>query len=260
MLCSATMAEDSSIKSADKEQGVAAVERAFTIMNAFTVRDVSLSLHELAERTGLYKSTILRLISSLERWGCMHRLQDGRYQLGPRLMNWSRIYQSSLRLDQHVLPVLKLLVSETGEGASYFKREGDMRVCLYRVNSERAIQEYVTQGDMLPLGRGAAGRIMLDYANVEQTGMPARSPVYVSFGETDPEVTALAAPVFESMNALAGSIAVSGPRSRMTRTVIDYIAECLLRAATDLTQRLGGDPALFRNASLPFGPGDSTAA
>lgn len=255
----APMADTGETKSPEKEQGVAAVERAFTILNAFTVRDVSLSLHEIAERTGLYKSTILRLLSSLERWGCMHRLHDGRYQLGPRLMNWSRVYQSSLRLDQHVLPVLKLLVSETGEGASFFKREGDMRVCLYRVNSERAIQEYVSPGDMLPLRRGAAGRIMLDFADVEHTGMPTRSPVYISFGETDPEVTALAVPVFGPMNELAGSIAVSGPRSRMTKTVIEYIAERILRAAVDLTQRLGGDVTLFKNATAALDLGDNAA-
>lgn len=254
------MVDSDDIKAPEKEQGVAAVERAFSILNAFTPRDVSLSLREIADRTGLYKSTILRLISSLERWGCMHRLHDGRYQLGPRLMNWSRVYQSSLRLDQHVLPVLKLLVSETGEGASFFKREGDMRVCLFRVNSERAIQEYVVPGDMLPLGRGAAGRIMLDFANVEQTGMPDRSPVYISFGETDPEVTALAAPVFGPMNELAGSISVSGPRSRMTRTVIDYVAECILRGAIDLTRRLGGDATLFKNAGPPqYDAGDTAA-
>ncbi len=152
-----------------KEVGVAAVDRALSILGAFTVNDTSLSLHEIAARTGLYKSTILRLVSSLERQACMHRLDDGRYQLGPMVLHWSRVYNSSLRIENHVIPVLSQLVQETGEGASFFVREGNVRVCLFRVNAQRAIQEYVQVGDLLPLERGAAGRILLDL-------LPHRSP------------------------------------------------------------------------------------
>ena len=41
--------------------GVAALDRAIAILNAFTAADRSLSLAEIAARTGFYKSTILRL-------------------------------------------------------------------------------------------------------------------------------------------------------------------------------------------------------
>jgi DNA-binding IclR family transcriptional regulator len=229
----------------EKEQGVAAVERALSILDAFGAKDVSLSLHDIATRTGLYKSTILRLISSLERRGCMHRLPDGRFQLGHRVLHWSRVYQSSLRLDVHVLPILNLLAGETGEAASFFKRHGSMRICLFRVNSHRAIQEYVVPGDLLPLERGAAGRVLHDFAaEALQFARPANA-VYVSFGESDPEVIAIAAPVFGAMNQLEGAISVSGPRSRMTRDVIAHVSDRVLEGARMLTSRLGGEPALL---------------
>ena len=57
----------------DTEQRVEAVERALSILDAFTAERPSLSLAELAERTGFYPSTILRLASSLARFGYMHR-------------------------------------------------------------------------------------------------------------------------------------------------------------------------------------------
>ena len=41
--------------------GVAAVDRALAILDAFTDQDQKLSLAELAKRTGLYKSTAIRL-------------------------------------------------------------------------------------------------------------------------------------------------------------------------------------------------------
>ena len=43
------------------QSGVAALDRAFSILFAFRPGDYALTLAELAARTGLYKSTILRL-------------------------------------------------------------------------------------------------------------------------------------------------------------------------------------------------------
>ncbi|MDO9217858.1 MAG: helix-turn-helix domain-containing protein, partial [Lacisediminimonas sp.] len=54
----------------EKQSGVAAVERALAILNSFRPGDGSLSLHDIAERTGLYKSTILRLIVTLTQSHC----------------------------------------------------------------------------------------------------------------------------------------------------------------------------------------------
>jgi hypothetical protein len=49
--------------------GVAAVDRALSVLGAFQDGDAALSLAELAERTRLYKSTVLRLLASLEHGG-----------------------------------------------------------------------------------------------------------------------------------------------------------------------------------------------
>ena len=57
--------------------GVAAVERALAILDAFTEQDRSLTLAQVATRTGFYKSTILRLAASLEKKGYLIRLADG---------------------------------------------------------------------------------------------------------------------------------------------------------------------------------------
>src|SRR3989337_2014609 len=97
------------------ESGVAGVDRALALLGAFRDGDVSLTLHQLAERTDLYKSTILRLITTLERRGCMVRLQDGRYQLGPMLVRWGNLYLTSVRIETHVTPVLERLAAVTGE-------------------------------------------------------------------------------------------------------------------------------------------------
>src|SRR4051794_35164429 len=48
--------------------GVAAVDRALMILDAFEPADESLTLSQLAQRTSFYKSTILRIAQSLMRY------------------------------------------------------------------------------------------------------------------------------------------------------------------------------------------------
>lgn len=70
-------------KMSEALSGVAAVDRALLILSAFREDDTALSLALLARRTGLYKSTILRLLQSLLRAGYVVRLPDGNYVIGP---------------------------------------------------------------------------------------------------------------------------------------------------------------------------------
>jgi DNA-binding IclR family transcriptional regulator len=229
-----------------KSGGVAAVERAIAILNAFRAGDGSLSLNELARRTGMYKSTILRLISTLVQEHCIVRLDDGSYQLGSMLLHWGGLYQSALRLDDHVPAVLRRLVQETEEGASFFTREGNLRVCLFRVDSPRSIRDHIRTGDLLPLDRGAAGRVLqvFDRTLVSAEEIP-RQPYIITVGEREPDIAAIAAPVFGAQQGLRGALALSGPSGRFSEPLIPAMTRALLKAAADLTRRLGGDAALF---------------
>ena len=72
----ATKAATANSAPADAGDGVAAVERALSIVAALETADHPLALAELAVRTGFYKSTILRLLGSLLTTGYATRLPD----------------------------------------------------------------------------------------------------------------------------------------------------------------------------------------
>ncbi|MDG6402137.1 helix-turn-helix domain-containing protein, partial [Pseudomonas quasicaspiana] len=76
--------------------GVASADRVLTVLTAFRIGDSALGLAELAERTGLIKSTIMRLMVSLETHGFITRMADGRYQLASEVMRLNAVYQDSL--------------------------------------------------------------------------------------------------------------------------------------------------------------------
>jgi DNA-binding IclR family transcriptional regulator len=219
--------------------GVSAVERALTVLTAFQRGDGALSLAELAERTGLVKSTIMRLAVSLERYRLLARLPDGSYRLDAETLRLGTAYQQAFNLADHVLPALEHLVADTGETASFYVRRDDERLCLFRVESEKPIRMHVQPGDTRPLDGSASAQILRRCA----TGVPddMALPLFTS-GVTDPHAASLAMPVFGAGQALVGALTISGPVSRLTADWAREVGGILLDAAAKLTLACGGTP------------------
>lgn len=230
-----------------KTSGVAAVERALAILDAFRDGDDGLTLAEIAQRTRMYKSTILRLCASLEKYGYLWRVSDGRYRLGPTPIRLGSLYQRAFRLAERVVPVLHRLAHDLGESASFYIRHGDVRVCLHRVDSPQPIRDHVREGDHLPLDRGAAGRVLLAFGGARGAAFAAvrRDLVAASFGERNPETAAIACPVFGVGQELVGALSLSGPLYRFRPEAVRRMSAALLRAAAGLTAALGGDREPF---------------
>jgi DNA-binding IclR family transcriptional regulator len=222
--------------------GVDAVDRALRIMRVFDVGRERLSLADLANETGLYKSTILRLTVSLERSGLLHREPDGRFIVGPECLRLAAVYRRLPQLESRVRPALLRLRDATGESASFFQRVGDRRQCVYREETHRTVRDHVIEGDLLPLEVGAAGRVLKSFAGASgaERGRLSEDLPIVSFGERDPEVTAIAVPVFDH-DGLRGALTISGPRSRLTSERVDEIVPTLIAEGEALSRLLGGD-------------------
>lgn len=223
-------------------EGVAAVDRALTILDVFMEGGESLTLTDISKRSGFYKSTTLRLAESLEKFGYLRRLEDGTYRLGPKPLYLGSLYQRHFRSADIVVPVLRKIVDELQEGASFFIQDNNARICLHRVDAPRSVRDSVHEGDALPLGVGASGHVMRAFAG--ETGEKydrIRQSLYsISLGERDPEIGAVACPVFGIGQKLAGVVSTSGPKYRFSDEKIAQIIPILKHHAADLTQALGG--------------------
>ena len=213
---------------------VEAVDRALTILEVFASGRESFSLAELAEATGFYKSTILRLCGSLEAFGYLVRRETGRYHLGAAAWQLAGHYQRNYRLDDHVRPVLRDLSEATGETASFYVREGAWRICLFRHNTSRMVRHHLEEGIRLPLDRGAAGRIFLamDGDADPRSDLARRQGYYISEGERDPDLFAIAVPVGGRGEQIRGVLAVSGLLTRNPSDTRPALV-ALLRQAAD---------------------------
>lgn len=228
-------------------QGViAAVDRALGVLLALGRLAAPVTLTALARDTGLYKSTLLRTLASLEHRRFAARQADGRWRLGPALLHLGAACRDSLDLHAVVRPALQAIVEATGESGTFFVREGAWRVCLMRAESRQNVRDHIPEGAMLPLDRGAAGHVLTRFAAPERIAPPL---VIASLGERDPEMAAIAAPVFGDGQRLIGALSGGGTRTRFLEPGRYAAVETAVRRqARILTDLLGGDPGCFGTA------------
>ena len=222
--------------------GVTAVTRALSVLEAFGTSPAHLSLAELSRRTGLHKTTVLRLARTLAQGQYMVQAGDGHWRLG-RAAGWlGSCYQEAFNVHEVLEPALRELATSTGESASFYVRENDQRVCLVRVEGPQAIRHHVRVGAALPLNRGAPGRVILAFAG--ELGEPYESirkrGYHLSLGEREPEVSSVAAPVFGPQWQPVGSVCVSGPTSRLTENRLEHFAGTIVAVAKQLSIALAG--------------------
>ncbi len=225
----------------DGFSGVDAVERALSMLDAFGDGTPALALKDLADRTGLTKSTILRLNVSLERFGYLVRDSDGNYRLGPTLWQLGALFRQNLDLREVVVPVLDRIVAETKESASFYVLRGKNGVCLYRVNSPRMARDHVEEGEIIPLGVGASGHVLQAFANPRSKGAVQimRDRIYVSKGERDPDVSGISAPILGPDRELIGAVSISGLTNRFTTNQVRTYSVLMRDAADEIEHRMG---------------------
>lgn len=237
--------------------GVAAVDRALSLLAVFRAGEEPLSLAALAERTGLHKSTALRLLASLEHAMLIERLADGRYALGRGIVRLHHVHQASSSLERVVMPALRELVAATGESATLHALWGKdsqgrptHRVSLYRVDSPQPVRDHFNAGDLLPLEAGSGAIILIAFdadfipagarfdaenlAQVRQQGYSA------GVGLRDPDMAGVAAPVFHwnaGERRLLGALISTMPANRYKT---EHIA-AVVQSAANLSAALCGD-------------------
>ncbi len=204
--------------------------------SVFSDNTAKLSLKELSEKTGLYKSRILRLCGTLMAHGFLIRSDEAMYSLGPKLMMLGKVYERTNSLVSLARPVLHELAMLTGESTKLFVIEGAKRLCLIREEGFHPLRYAVNEGETFELHAGASGKVLLafsseefchkilsktlekitpttiiDRSRLEQEFELIRQRGYASsIGEVVPEVAGIAAPVFDHANHLVGALTIAG--------------------------------------------------
>jgi len=217
--------------------GVGVLDKAVVVLDA--VAGGAQSLAQVTETTGLSRATAHRLAVALEVHRFLAREDDGRWQLGPRLVP----ARPDDLLDR-AAGVLARLRDATGESAQLYRRQGDRRVCVAAVDLGSGLRDTVPVGAALPMTAGSAAQVLLAFGDgsvPEGAAFSARTLAEVrrrgwahSVGEREQGVASVSAPVLAA-GQLVAAVSVSGPIERLTRQPGRLHAPAVLAAARELS-------------------------
>ncbi|MBL8384600.1 MAG: IclR family transcriptional regulator [Burkholderiales bacterium] len=141
---------------------VPGLERGLRILGEFSRRESVLTPPELARRLGVPRSTVFRLLVTLENLGFVERTPDGRaYRLGVAVLRLGFEYLASLDMVELGRPIVDALRDDTGYAASLVVRDGRDIVYLYRAASRSPFATAVTVGTRLPAHATVLGHVLL---------------------------------------------------------------------------------------------------
>ncbi len=145
---------------------VQSIERAFAVLRSLAGGAAGVT--ELADRVELPKSTVSRLLSTLEQLGAVEQITSGgRYRIGAGFLEIADAVQPGRGLGAGAKPHLIDLMRETGEATGLSVLEGGLVRYIDQVESENPVQVRDWTGEVVPLHVVSSGLVLLAHAPAE---------------------------------------------------------------------------------------------
>jgi DNA-binding IclR family transcriptional regulator len=239
---------------------VAALGRSLAILDALADGG-ELGINELARRIGTTASTVSRQVGTLAEARLVEQVPlTGRYRLGLKLVELAN--SVLMRLDVRVVarPHLEALVAAVGETATLSVPGEPDAVTVDFVRSPQYVQGNTRVGRPSIAHATAAGKVMLAFtgrrpnpplrrytdrtvtdpgrldAELERARLRGFAEAYE---EREPDLNAIAAPIWSSLGELAGIVSLHGPARRFGRSVARRALPLLLEHTTAISRELG---------------------
>ncbi len=253
---------------------VQSIQRAVTILRSFTEAEPELGVTELSRRLGLHKSTVSRMIATLQSEGLIDQNQEtGKYRLGVGLVSLAGVALGRLNARAAALPHLASLVDISQETVNVTVRDGAECVNIERAASPQPIQYIGWIGRRSPLHCTASGKLILAHMTTEERTAVLPTPLkqYTDKTITDPYqltrqlnqicqqkyaivheeyeagFSSLAAPLYNHLGSLLATISISGPTYRLSDAIFQEHLPTLLATCQAISAELGFVPAATKS-------------
>lgn len=251
-------------RSTDSQRNQSA-DRAIQLLLLYGEGETVLSAATVAERLGMSRSTTYRYLQSLRSAGLLEEDPAG-FRLGPRIFQLARIARKGLGLSEIAAPVMRRLVGETRETVLLTRRSGNQVVCLEREESSRNLRISFDRGQVFPVHAGASALVLLawlDGPELDRTlgfgplerftdstttdpqtlknrlDETRQSGYIVTYGERDPGVVGIAAPIFERPGQVIAGLSMVIPQHRLDVSQLDVAVKLVQASAQEISTRFG---------------------
>jgi len=253
------------------DYSIQAVVNAIRLLETFRDEDEQ-GVTQLAERLGLHKNNVFRLLATLEQAAYIEQCADSdRYRLGIRSLDLGQSFGRSRNLLRRARTVLDELVVSCGESAHIGLLADFEVVCVEGRSADRLLLTGARIGQRLPVHATALGKVLLgcsppalretfDRKVVAGGKLPKLTPATlddpakffehlrgvavqgfaIDVEECEPGLCCAAAPIFDGQGQLVAGISISGPRSRLSEDrLLAEIAPRVVAAGEKLSRELG---------------------
>jgi DNA-binding IclR family transcriptional regulator len=243
-------------------ESIRAVERALDVLLCFTGQTPELTMSQISERIGINKSTVHRLLSTLEGKRFVERDEfTGVYRPGLRLLQMASlaIEQNSLR--RLAAPFLRNLSNQYLENVNLAVLDGADVVYVDVFEGSQRVKLAAVTGQRLPAFCTASGKAILAFLSedvvrrVLERGMPRYTQATltsvekffedmhrirergfaISEEEFEVGINAIAVPICKQPIA---SLSIAGPAYRLTRDHMMGIGPSLLATARNIASEV----------------------
>ena len=236
--------------------GVRSVTRTLEIMSLLREGRSAITLREIQAETGLPRTTLVRLLSTLEQFGLLWGTGRHRYIPGPGLMRWAGLARDAWELPAEARQALRELVQATRETASIYVRQNVRRICVAQEQSPQALRHVTRVGRESPL-IAAPGRVLIkDLSEQELRRVALDSPdgerrlpllqkwqqevrddgYAVTHGEREDGLSVVAIPLVDNESSVVAALTLAGPTERFTDDKVTHFLDALKVAASAIEQ------------------------
>ena len=247
-------------------QSVRSVDRALEILLCFTRDEPTRSLTQIAEAINMSKTTVHRLLATLENKRFITRDKTtGLYRLGLRFIEMASLVLQDVELHRWAHPYLQRLLTEFGETVDLSVLDGSHVVYLEVIESPQRLKLAAAVGQRLPASFTASGKALMAYLPEEQIrnilnenlagrtdpalrSIPeiledlkrtAERGYAIAEQEYEEGINAVAAPILDTSKYPIASIAIVGPSFRLTADRLPALGESIQEMTKVISSEVG---------------------
>ncbi|MGC3020760.1 MULTISPECIES: IclR family transcriptional regulator [unclassified Brevibacterium] len=219
-------------------RGASVIENTVAILRCFAPDRQELGVTEIAPRVGLHKSTVSRILASLEQEGIVEQGASRRYRLGLGIIAIAGPLLADLDVRRAAYPILQDLTQRTGETSALMVWDGSEAITVEQIPSPQPVKHTSTLGSRYRTEQSASVQVFL----AAESGEEATWDVGFALNdaETSPHEVGVAAAVRDHRGEVVAAVLIAAPKFRADTARIADLGEACVHAADAITRRLGG--------------------
>ncbi|MGG0410286.1 IclR family transcriptional regulator [Peribacillus simplex] len=239
--------------------------RSMDILKLFLTH-TKLSFNEIVHFSGIPKTSVHRMVMSLEEMGLLQKESDGKYSLGLLFLHFGHLVAERFDIRQVALPTMQKLHDEVGEAVNLIVQDGKEAIYIEKLDTKQRVRLNTAIGRRTPLYAGACSRVILAFQPhdereqyLEQIELKSiasgtitdkerlrilleesqKMGYTVSHSELENYISAVAAPIFNDKGYIIAGISVAGLEVNYQKELLPPLVEKIKSAALEISQKFG---------------------